>query len=427
MEIWAIIILSVFIATLFVIITEKIDKAIATILGAIIVYLTLSTFKGATLDEILSFIDWPTIIIMFSVIVTGILVNEAGLFQWVAIKLVKLTVGDLVKIFFSLIMLTIILSSVITILVSAIIIARLTISITEAIDVDPYPFLLAEAIAVGIGGATSLVASPNTILVAQFAHLDFTFFLIYTMPISIIAGLCTTFILIKISGSLGEVSEVRKSVLMEFEEWSVVPDLFLFYASAIILIAMIIGFAIFPAPYVVAITVAAVFLLIRRKSLSNVAKDVDWSTLFFFMGIFIIVGGVEKTGVLHEIGYALGTMSKGNVFLPLVLIIWITGISSGFLDGVTIVLTFTPIIAELVKSGGFQNFFLIFMIALVLSTNFGGSMTPIGTPASLLIVSLASERGIHISFKEFIKVGVIVVAINLTLATLYAVVLMLIY
>ena len=420
MELWIALMFGIFIVTLVLALSEKFDKAEITILGAIATYINLAVFTGATLEDVLSFIEWPTIIIMFSVLVTGLLINEAGLFQWIAIKLVKLTEGDFKKIFFSLIMLTILLSSVVTILVAAIIIGRLTISITDALDVDPYPYLISEAVAVGIGGATSMVASPNAILISDFAKLDFVFFMVYTFPFSVIVGLITSLLLIKIIGNLGEVSELRKTVLMEFEEWSVVPDIKMFYLSAIMLSAMIIGFIIFPA-YLVALFIAIIYLLIRKKPLNEIAEDLEWGDLFFFIGIFIIVGGVEHTEILQEIGNALGTISAGNPLIPIVLIMWITGLSSGFLDGVTIVLTFMPIIDQLVKSGGFSNLFPLFMIVLVLSTNFGGSMTPIGTPASLLIVSLASSKGVHISFKNFIKLGAIIVFLNLALATVYVI------
>jgi len=417
MELWAIAIIIIFLATLVIMITEKLDRTATTISGAILVFVILS-FEGITFEEILSFVDFPTIMTMFGVLVAGMVVNDAGLFQWIAIKLVKLTKGEPTFLFMLLTMLTVLLSSILTILAASIIIFRLTISITRALDIDPKPFIISEAVVVGIGGATSLVAAPSSILIAQFANLNFAFFIIHTLPIAILLGIINTFLLKKQVDLPTEISDIRKAVLMEFDEWSVVPDKNLFYLSAIVLTAMVVSFLFFPA-YLVAFVGGIIFILIKRQPFNEIVREMEWGDLFFFIGIFIIVGGVEHTGVLQAIGRAMGSMSPGNPLVPLLIIVWFTGITSGFLDGVTIALTFIPIIDELVASGGFTQYFTVFVIALILSTNFGGCFTPIGTPANLILISLGKSEGIDISFAEFLKYGLITVTVNLIVESLY--------
>ena len=157
----------------------------------------------------------------------------------------------------------------------------------------------------------------------------------------------------------------------------------------------------------------------RNIPFHRISKEVEWEDIFFFIGIFIIIGGVEHTGILHEIGLGLSAISGGNPLIPLMIIVWFTGVTSGFLDEVTIALTFLPIITTLVEASGFEIYATIFMIALILSTNLGGCLTPIGTPANLLILSKARKEGTKITFTEFLRLGTIAVTINLIVESLY--------
>jgi len=415
--------IAIFLGTLLFILTEKADKSIVALAGGLLTFVILSyhfnfNFNVVFRKVIDEFIDFPTLIIMFGVLVVGVVVNESGLFQWVAIKIVKLTRGSPQKLLFLLILLTILLSSLLTILAAVIILGRLTISITKALDIDPKPYLLSEAVAVSIGGLTSLIASPASILIAQKVDLDYMFFIIHTLPFAIILAIIVSFVLTKTVELPEKITELRRMVIMEFDEWSVVPNKFLFYASLIILIGMVVGFFLFPA-YIVAFTGAILFLIIHGTSFEKIAKEIEWSDILFFIGIFIIVGGVEYTGILEAIGHILAEVSGGNPMVPLLIIIWFTGIASGFLDEVTIALTFLPIINELVYTAGFLEHYHIFIIALILSTNLGGCMTPIGTPANLMILSIAEKEGKSISFKTFLKYGSLVVFINLIIASAY--------
>jgi len=425
MALWDIVIIAIFLTILGILITEKLDKTVVTLIGAVITAVILNFVEHMPFEEIVLFIDFPTIMIIFGVLVAGNVMNDSGLFQWLAIKLVKLTKGDITKIFILLTMLTVILSSVLTILVAAIVVFQITNAITKALNIDPKPFLTAEAVMISIGGTTSLIASPASIIIAEFAHLSFVFFTIYTMPIGILLGLIHVGIFIHIFHKRmtldKEVTQIIKDVLLEFDEWSVVPDKKLFYASLVCLIGMIVGFVVFPEPHLVAFTSGLIFLLIGNIPFHRISKEVEWEDIFFFIGIFIIIGGVEHTGILHEIGLGLSAISGGNPLIPLMIIVWFTGVTSGFLDEVTIALTFLPIITTLIEASGFEIYATIFMIALILSTNLGGCLTPIGTPANLLILSKARKEGTKITFTEFLRLGTIIVTINLIIESLYIV------
>ncbi|MGQ4832355.1 MAG: SLC13 family permease [Candidatus Asgardarchaeia archaeon] len=422
MDPWAAVIIVTFIGCLIVILTEKVDKVAVITLGAIIVSVTLTIalpeFQEETVQKIFGLIDFSTIVIMYGVLLTSIVINYSGLFQWIAIRIVKLTKGDPEKLMIVLVMMTIILSSLLTILAAAVIISRLTTSITKALDIDPKPYLFVEALSVSIGGTTSLIAAPGSIIIASWYNLGFTFFAVYTMPFGILVGFLFAYLMAKKMTSGTTVTELRRLVLMDFDEWSLVPDKFLFYVSAIVLAGMIIGFVFFPAS-LVAIIGPTILLLISGKSFEEVSKDVEWKDILFFVGLFIVVGAVDKTGVLEEIGELLAYVSGGNPLVPLLLIIWITGISSGFLDSVSIVLTFLPIIDGLVYTANFQHYLPVFIVALILSTSLGGALTPVGTPANLIALSALEREGGRVSFKEFLLMGFKIVVINLIFATLY--------
>ena len=423
MAIYSIVIIAVFIATLLVILTEKVDKITVSFISALIILYILSVTHEMSIEEtfkmaIEEFIDFPTLVIMFSVLIVGTVTGETGVFQWLAIKLVKLTRGDSVKLMMVLVVLTVFMSSVLTIIATAVIMSKLTVSITRALDINPKPFMLAEAASVSIGGLTSLVASPASILISQEIGLGFSFFVINTLPLALILVMIISFILLKALHIPTKIPEIRRAVILEFDEWSVVPSKFHFYTTIIILLGMTVGFFIFPT-FIVAFATAIFLLVITRKHFDDVAHELEWSDILFFFAIFIIIGGIETTGILERIGYELARISGGNVIFPLLLLLWISGISSGFLDEVTIALTFLPIIRELVVTAGFSEYFLVFIVALILSTNLGGCMTPIGTPANLLIISTAQKEGEEITFSDFLKVGVLVVSINLLIASVY--------
>jgi len=423
MDIYAMGLIAVFVGVLVVTLTEKADKTVISLLGAIATLTLLSMRLNVPLIDglkyvISHYVDFPTLIIMFSVLIIGEVIGEAGVFQWLSIKLVKVTKGDPKKIMLLLVILTIVLSAFLTIVAAAVIMSRLTVTISKALDVDSRPFLITEAVSISIGGLTSLIASPASILISQEENLTFVFFVITTMPFAVVMAVIVSLILLKIVKIPNEVPADRKQVLMEFDEWSVVPSRALFYLTIVIIIGMTIGFFIYPA-FIVAFTGATLFLLIRQLPFNKVAEKIEWSDILFFIGIFTIVGGVEETGVLEEIGHLLAEISAGNVIIPLLLILWVSGIASGFLDEVTIALTFLPIIRELVATGGFQLYKIAFITALILSTNLGGCLTPIGTPANLIILSTAKKEGKIVSFSEFIRLGAIIVLINLVAASLY--------
>ena len=430
MEVWAAIIIATFIVCLIVILTEKVDKVAVITMGAIVVSVVLSValpeFKEDTIQKIFGLVDFSTIVIMYGVLLTSIVINYSGLFQWIAIRIVKLTKGDPEKLMIVLVMMTIILSSLLTILAAVVIISRLTTSITKALDIDPKPYLFVEALAVSIGGTTSLIAAPGSIIIASWYNLSFTFFAVFTMPFGILVGLLFAYLMARKMTSGTTVTELRRLVLMDFDEWSLVPDKFLFYVSAIVLAGMIIGFVFLPAS-LVAIVGPTILLLISGKSFEEVSKDIEWKDILFFVGLFIIVGAVDKTGVLEEIGEVLAYVSGGNPLIPLLLIIWITGISSGFLDSVSIVLTFLPIIDGLIYTAGFQQFFPVFIVALILSTSLGGALTPVGTPANLIALSALEKEGGRVTFKEFLLMGFKIVIMNLLFTTIYLTALFLVF
>ncbi|MGQ4832354.1 MAG: SLC13 family permease [Candidatus Asgardarchaeia archaeon] len=427
MDAYSILIIAVFIGTLIAILSEKIDKTAVSLLSALIVLYILSQSTKISIEDafklaIEEFIDFPTLVIMFSILIVGTLIGETGVFQWLAIKLVKLTRGDSNKLLMVLVILTVIMSSFLTIIAAAIIMSKLTISIARALDINPKPYMIAEATSISIGGLTSLIASPASILISQEVGLTFLFFTINTLPLAILLAVVAAFTLLRILQIPKKIPEIRRAVILEFDEWSVVPSKRMFYVTIFILIGMTVGFLIFPA-FIVSFAAALLFLILTRKHFDAVAHEIEWSDILFFIGMFTIIGGIEYTGILEAIGHELASLSGGNALIPLVLILWISGISSGFLDEVTIALTFLPIIREVVAVGGFDNYFIIFVLALILSTNLGGCMTPIGTPANLLIISTAKSEGEVISFTTFLRIGAIIVFMNLMIATLYVILL----
>jgi len=293
----------------------------------------------------------------------------------------------------------------------------LTFTLCRHIKLNPIPFIIGESVFVDIGDTVLLISSIPNMLVADVAKFTFMDYIYITAPFSIILFLVS--IPVFLFFYKREFKQQRDLEIDELDEWSVVPNKSFFWKSSIILVFTIIFFMI--SDYIgvtrsfVAISSAIIILLLSGADIDNTFKSVDWGTLFFFGGLFIIVGGVEKVGFLNLIANELINLVGVNKMLSVPLLTWVSTAASGIIDNVPVTVTLVPITKIMVTALGINMLWW----CLLLGANLGGNITPVSSPSNVIALSIAKGEGHPIPFGEFMKIGIIITFVHLLLATLY--------
>ena len=413
-------ILLIFLAVIISASLEKTDKVVAAITGGIAVYLILSIIEGLSFEEITHFIDFRVLLTIFGFMIIVEASKESGIFHFISIRAIKLSRGDPIFLFIILCIMTAILAMFITAMAAIIIIGTLTITISRVLKIDPTPLLLAEAIIVDVGGMLFPFSSIPNIIIAQEAELSVSFFFFNTLPFVLMSLMFSTwFLLRELRMKIGYVDPLRRMLVLEVNEWIFIPDVKIFQKSAVLFISIIIALIVIPQTYLVAIIGALLFLVISGLKVEDVIKGIDWGTLIFFSGIYIIVGAMEHKGLLREAGIFLGKISMGNPILGSLMILWVVGLLSSIVDNVAIAIAFIPIIRAMAETAGLGPLIEIFWLALILGTNLGGNILPYGAPTTILAMGIGHRYGRSFEPREFVKIGSRWGIYNLALATGY--------
>ncbi len=408
-------------ATVIIIATlEKMNRAVISLLGAIIVNFLMLFYRGLSPDEILLFIDYRVLIAIIGISIIVEVTRESGVFHYIAIKAVKLSKGEPIPLLIILCLMSYLLAMIATAIVAIIIMGTLTIAISRILRINPVPYLIAEAIVVDVGGMTLLFSSIPNIILSQTVGLSLGLFLKYIVPFSIISLVLSILLLNnKFKYTLDQPDELRKALLLEFDEWALVRNRQIFYRSAFLFTAVIAGLLLYRDVALVAITGAVLMMAITGIEVDEVLRRVDWETILFFSGLFIIVGGLEYEGVLEELGHALAILTGGNIVLMSLIVLWLVGLLSGVIDNVPIVLAFIPVIKALLETSGAAYFADLIWATMILATNIGGNLLPYGAPTTVLAMGIGKKAGRPFRAKEFIAVGPIWTILNLVIATFY--------
>jgi len=408
-------------ATVIIIATlEKMNRAVISLLGAIIVNFLMLFYRGLSPDEILLFIDYRVLIAIIGISIIVEVTRESGVFHYIAIKAVKLSKGEPIPLLIILCLMSYLLAMIATAIVAIIIMGTLTIAISRILRINPVPYLIAEAIVVDVGGMTLLFSSIPNIILSQTVGLSLGLFLKYIVPFSIISLVLSILLLNnKFKYTLDQPDELRKALLLEFDEWALVRNRQIFYRSAFLFTAVIAGLLLYRDVALVAITGAVLMMAITGIEVDEVLRRVDWETILFFSGLFIIVGGLEYEGVLEELGHALAILTGGNIVLMSLIVLWLVGLLSGVIDNVPIVLAFIPVIKALLETSGAAYFADLIWATMILATNIGGNLLPYGAPTTVLAMGIGKKAGRPFRAKEFIAVGPTWTILNLVIATFY--------
>lgn len=409
-----------FVISYIVIVTEKLHKTIIALLGASL----LIIFGVITQEEAIRFIDFNTIGLLLGMMILVSIIKQTGLFEYIAIKQVKIAKGNPVKILVLFMLLTGILSAFLDNVTTIIVIVPITLNICKILNINPIPYVIAEIFASNIGGTATLIGDPPNILIGSATHLTFMDFIFNLAPISIIVLVMVILIFQRMyRNDLKTQEDLNK--LLSLDEKSYITDAGLLVKSIIVMGFVILGFFLHDVLHLESATVAmagaAILLTIGKLDVEKVLDDVEWTTLFFFIGLFVLVGGLEKVGVLEYLARFTFEITGGNILITGLGILWISAILSALVDNIPFVTTMIPMVQEFGKLSSASNIDFLWW-CLALGACFGGNGTIIGASANVIGADLLnSNSNYNITFKDFLKIGFPIMIFTIIVATIYAV------
>ncbi|WP_069649290.1 ArsB/NhaD family transporter [Caloranaerobacter ferrireducens] len=410
----------VFILTYAFIISEKINRTAVALLGAAI----MLGLKVISQEYAFESIDFNTIGLLIGMMIIVTITKRTGVFQYIAIKSAKLAKGDPWKIILSFSIITAISSALLDNVTTVLLIAPVTLVITDTLNLNPIPFLLPEILSANIGGTATLIGDPPNIMIGSATGLGFLDFLFNLGPVVVIIFIVVIFILKLIYGKELSVDEEHKKHIMDFDEYKAIKDYALLRKSLIVLGLTIIGFTLHQIfefeSATVALIGASVLLVLSKINPEEILIELEWTTIFFFAGLFILVGALEEVGIIEAIAEKVVFLTKGNLFLTTLMIIWVSAIASAFIDNIPFVATMIPLIKSI---GAMSNINVIpLWWALALGACLGGNGSLVGASANVIVAGMLEKTKYRLTFIDFIKVGFPIMIISILISTAYLIV-----
>ena len=406
--------------------TEKIPKVTIALLGAgITIFLGLVS-QTRVLDGVLNptyfvqYIDFNVIFLLVSMMIIVNITTRSGVFSYLANELLKMTKGHPVLILIALGIFTAVVSAFLDNVTTVILIMPITFAIARKLEIDPIPYLLTEVFASNIGGTATLIGDPRNINIgsaAGFSFMDFVSNLTLVVAVILIAVLAVMVLFFR--KKLATTAEKMKEAA-NIDNTHTITDVPLMVRSMIVLALVILGFVTHDITHIetcVAAMLGASFLLLFEKP-TDILRDVEWNTIFFFIGLFIIIGGVEASGGIKLMAEWILRVTQGSQEAASMLILWASGIISGIIDNIPYTATMSPMLVEIQKTMG-ADYTTPLWWCLSLGACLGGNMTMIGAAANVIVSESAAKEGHPMFFLRFMKYGVIVVAISLIISSLY--------
>jgi Na+/H+ antiporter NhaD/arsenite permease-like protein len=406
----------VFLVTYAVIATDRIDKTIAALLGG----LAMIVLKVIPQDIAFEAIDFNVIFLLAGMMILAGILKRTGFFQWVAIRSVKIAGGEPYRLLVVLSVVAAVLSAFLDNVTTVVLIAPVTLYIATVLRVSPLPFLISEILASNIGGTATLIGDPPNILIGSASGLDFGAFVANMGPVALIVFLAFVGTLpFLFRGELEVHAEVREAVL-GLDEREVIGDPRLLRLSLVVIVATLLGFLLAGPlhyePATIALLGATVLMLLARMDPEAVLREIEWPTLFFFVGLFMLVEGIVQVGIIGSIADGLFELTAGSQEVTTVGLLWLSAIASAFVDNIPYTATAIPIVHQL-AAGGMEIEPLWW--ALALGACLGGNATIIGASANVVVANLAARAGHPITFRAFLPYGLVVVLESLVISTAY--------
>ncbi|MEN6348790.1 MAG: ArsB/NhaD family transporter [Syntrophomonas sp.] len=408
---------AIFVVAYGIIMSEKLNRAVVSLAGAVVII----AFGILTQAEAIAGIDFNTLGLLLGMMIIVIITRRSGVFEYVAIKAAKLAKGNPAKILILLAIITAVLSAFMGSVTVALLIVPVTFSITDKLNVNPGGFLLTEIISSNIGGTCTPVGDPPNMLIGSATNLQFMDFVSNLTPIILVILAVTIVLILLLYRNKLKATDEDKKRVMELNEFDSIKDWLLLKRSLVVLALTIIGFFFQQTLHLQTATIALVgavlLLLITKEEPEDVLLSVEWPTLFFFIGLFILVESLVKVGVINSIARQSLALTQGSLPLTTLLILWMSGIFSAFVDNIPFVTAMIPLIKDIGELTGMPLDPLWWSLAL--GTCLGGNGTLIGASANVVVAGISERQGYPITFKRFFVVGFPLMLVSLLLCTGY--------
>lgn len=406
---------AIFGVTYLLIATERLHRTLAALLGGVAVIL----LHVISQEEAFHAIDFNVIfLLMGMMIIVGVL-KQTGVFQWLAIRTAKVGRGHPAAILGLLCLLTGVLSAFLDNVTTVVLTVPMTLFVTRLLAVDPIPFLIGQVLASNIGGMATLVGDPPNILIGSRADLDFVEFAVHLAPIAALLLVLFCLGISLVFRPMLRSSAALREALMHEDDSQLISDPRLLKIGLIVLGLTVLGFLLQGAlgyeASTVALAGAVTLVVLARQEVHEVLQEVEWASLLFFVGLFMLVESVVKTGVIDRLAQAALALTGGDLTATALLLLWMSAILSGIVDNIPYTATMLPLVEQL----GNAMPVLPLWIALTLGADLGGNFTIIGASANVIVAGVAEREGHPIAFGRFLRYGVVATLFTMTAATGY--------
>jgi Na+/H+ antiporter NhaD/arsenite permease-like protein len=423
MNLYAIIAVVVFVVAYAMIASDRINKTLVALGGAVAVVILPVINSDEVFFSRDTGVDWDVIFLLLGMMVIVSVVRQTGVFEYVAIWAAKRANGSPLRIMILLMVVTAVASALLDNVTTVLLIAPVTLLVCDRLRISPAPFLMAEAFAANIGGTATLVGDPPNIIIADRGDVSFNAFLLNLGPIVLLIMVVLIVLLPRLFPGAFTVDPERVADVMALDEREAISDRRLLIQCGAVLVAVFAGFvahkAIHMEPSLVALVGAAVLIVISGLTREFYLQSVEWETLLFFAGLFIMVGALVKTGVIAQLARLAGDATGGNALVTTMVILVVSFVASGLVNNVPYAATMTPIVAELMTAVHPHLNSAVLWWALALGTDLGGNFTAVGASANVIVIGVAQRAGNPISFWEFTRKGAIVTMVSMALCAGY--------
>ena len=405
----------IFLVTMAAIMTEKLHRTVAAVAGALLLILTgvLSVESG------FSYVDLNTLGVLIGMMLFVAVVKNSGIFEYIAIKAAKIAKGRPWPLMVLFALITAVLSAFLDNVTTVLLIGPMTLAITSMLRINPIPFFMTQIMASNIGGTATLIGPPN-IMIGSAAGLSFTDFITNT-GVAVLFVLAATIVCFYfIYGRKLHVEPEAMDSILQLDENKAIKDRSLLIKSVVMILLVVFGFVFHSQLHLesctIALTAAAVMLLIGRQDVEEIVAGVEWTTILFFTGLFIVVGGLQETGVIQILANGLMDLTEGHMTLTILLILWVSAIVSSFLDNIPFVATLIPLILTMQSSGVDVT---PLWWAVSLGACLGGNGTLIGASANVVLSGISNRHGFPITFASYFKVGFPLMLVSVAISTVF--------
>ncbi|MBB5868070.1 Na+/H+ antiporter NhaD/arsenite permease-like protein [Allocatelliglobosispora scoriae] len=413
---------AIFTAAYVLIATEWVHRVAAALGGAVLMLLIGATDAEHAFFSPEAGIDWNVIVLLIGMMLIVSVLRRTGLFEYLAIWAVKRAKGRPYPVMVILVVITAVASSGLDNVTTVLLVAPVTLLVCDRLGLPAAPFLIAEVMASNIGGTATLIGDPPNIIIASKSGLTFNDFLNVLAPIVVILLIVFLALCRWLFRDAFRYDPAKVARVMAMRERDAIKDTRLLTISltvlALVLAAFVLHSILHLEPAVVAIVGGLVLLAASRLNADEVAKDVEWHTLVFFAGLFIMVGALVNTGVIDELSKAATEATEGKLWGTTVLLLGASAVLSAIVDNIPYVATMSPIVADLVHANGTPQGNVLWW-ALALGADLGGNATAVGASANVVVLGIAERAGKKITFWEFTKYGLIVTVITIVICVPY--------